>query len=140
TGARLRHIQRLLPAVLIMLFTAGCDRLAKNIAQESLMFSPPVSLINDVVRFEYAENTGAFLSLGADMPDAARFIVLGVLVGVLRAVMSGYMLRTRSLRTAELISLALIAGGGIGNLIDRLVAGYVVDFVSIGFNGLRTGI
>lgn len=132
--------RRLLIAALIVVSTVGCDRVAKQIAQESLMFSPPVSLMNDLVRFEYAENTGAFLSLGADMHEDVRFIVLGVLVSVFLVALLVYMLRTRSLRGAELIALALIAGGGVGNLVDRMTMGYVVDFVSIGIDGLRTGI
>ena len=140
TGSWLTGPRRVLFALFILLATVGCDRAAKHIAQDKLMMSPPISLLGDFVRFEYAENTGAFLSLGSGLPDGMRFMLLGVLVGIVLVVMIVYMLRTRSLHVTELLALALIAGGGVGNLIDRLTAGYVIDFVSMGFESLRTGI
>ncbi len=132
--------RRIVVALLILLATVGCDRAAKYIAQDTLMLSPPISLLGDVVRFEYAENTGAFLSLGSDLPDTVRFAVLGVAVGLVLVGIIVYIFRTRTLHITELWALSLIAGGGAGNLIDRLTTGYVVDFVSMGFSGLRTGI
>src|ERR1700754_2551432 len=74
--------RRILLALLILFTTIGCDRAAKHIAQDNLMMSPPISLMGDFVRFQYAENTGAFLSIGAGLPDTVRFVLLGVIVGI----------------------------------------------------------
>lgn len=132
--------RRILIALSIVATVLGLDRVTKVVAQNTLMMSPPLSYWGDIVRFEYAENTGAFLSLGAGLPDTVRFSLLGVGVAVVLLLILLYIFRTRTLGLGELVGLSLIAGGGIGNLIDRLSSGYVVDFVSMGLGGVRTGI
>lgn len=132
--------RKLMFAALILFVTVGLDRITKIVAQRTLRFSMPTSYLNDFIRFEYAENTGAFLSLGSSLSETARFIIFGVGVGFLLVGMLIYIVRTRSLRLPEVAALSLIAAGGVGNLYDRLTTGYVVDFVSMGFTSLRTGI
>lgn len=116
------------------------DRASKAIAQHLLELAPPVSLFGDAVRFEYAENTGAFLSLGSTLPETARFIIFGVIVAVFLLAMVVYLVRSRTLSLLETVALSLVVSGGVGNLFDRLTAGYVIDFVSMGIGSLRTGI
>ena len=121
--------------------TAGCDQAAKSAARSRLAGGPPVALWGGAVRFEYAENRGAFLSLGESLPHGVRFAVFVLLVGAALAAALAFALRSRSLPAPELAALALMAGGGLGNLIDRVArAGSVVDFVSVGWGPLRTGI
>src|SRR5205807_10625799 len=47
----------------VLLCSVGCDQMAKRLARAALAASPPVSLLNDFVRLELAQNRGAFLSL-----------------------------------------------------------------------------
>jgi signal peptidase II len=125
---------------LVMLSCIGCDQAAKALARDGLA-GRTISFLGDAVRLEYAENTGAFLSLGASLPGRARsllfvggtgLIVLGLLVALARY-------RQGSMMGA--LGLALLAGGAVGNLIDRVVyGGAVVDFVSLGLGPFRTGI
>ncbi len=126
---------------LVMLTCVGCDQAAKAVARDSLV-GRTISLLGGAVRFEYAENTGAFLSLGSSLPSGMRsllfvggtgVIVLGLLVAMARG--------SQGASPSGSLGLALLAGGAVGNLIDRLAYdGAVVDFVSIGLGGLRTGI
>jgi signal peptidase II len=125
----------------VLLCLVGCDQVAKTLARASLAASPPVSLLDDCVRFELAQNRGAFLSLGEGLPGAARYLLFVVLVGGALAVTLVFTLRLRGASPVQLVALSLLTGGGLGNLIDRLVHdGAVVDFVSIGVGPLRTGI
>ena len=126
---------------LVMLTCVGCDQAAKAVARDSLA-GRTISLLGGAVRFEYAENTGAFLSLGASLPSGMRsllfvggtgVIVLGLLVAMARG--------SQGASPSGSLGLAFLAGGAVGNLIDRLAYdGAVVDFVSVGLGGLRTGI
>lgn len=126
---------------LILLFCVGCDQAVKAIARDTLALGDPVSLFYGFVRFEYVENPGAFLSLGAELPAQARFLFGVVFVGLALLVTLVFLLRSRDLPAAQKLGLALLVGGGAGNLIDRLVNdGAVVDFVSLGIGSLRTGI
>ncbi len=137
----MKRMWRLGLAILILLSCAGCDRVTKNIAKESLASSPPISLLNDFVRFEYVENTGVLLGLGSNLPGESRFLLFVVLSGVGLLLILGYIVRADRLDSILLIGLSLLAGGGAGNLIDRISNdGTVTDFVRLGIGVLRTGI
>ena len=100
-----------------------------------------VSLAGGVIRLELAHNPGAMLSLGADLPDALRIPVLLVLVPLALLLAAFRIVRSPSSRTLSFLALALLAGGGLSNWLDRLVHdGIVIDFVSLGIGEIRTGI
>jgi signal peptidase II len=125
----------------VLLWSVGCDQVAKTLARASLAASPPVSLLDDCIRFELAQNRGAFLSLGEGLPGLARYLLFVVVVGGALALTLVFTLRLRGANPVQLVALSLLTGGGIGNLIDRLIHdGAVVDFVSVGIGPLRTGI
>src|SRR3954468_23212481 len=58
--------------------TISCDRITKHVASSTLAGTPGRSFLADTIRFEYAENPGAFLSLGADWPGWVRTAVFGI--------------------------------------------------------------
>ncbi len=135
---RRRH---LLAFVLVLVACVSCDQASKRVATSLLAGSPPVSLVGDAVRFELASNQGAFLSLGDSLPEGARTLVFLVLVPALLALLCAYFLRAPHTTRAAFIAVGLIAGGGLGNWIDRLLQdGAVTDFVSLGLGRLRTGV
>jgi signal peptidase II len=93
------------------------------------------------VRLRYSENHGAFLSAGAGLGESARFAIFTVGVALILTVLSIYVLTARHLSFWPAISMSLVVGGGLGNLIDRVArAGAVVDFLNVGVGPLRTGI
>ena len=57
--------------------TIGCDRVTKHVAATRLSEGPSRSFLADTFRLEYAENSGGFLSLGADWPRPVRAAVFG---------------------------------------------------------------
>jgi len=137
---RLSRAAQLSVLLLLLATSFGCDQAAKLVAQATLSDSAPISYLNGLVRFEYAENSGAFLSLGSALPSSARFILLEVLVGALLVLGVGITVFSQRLSLRQKAVLALAVGGGLGNLIDRVSHGAVVDFVSLGVGPLRTGI
>ncbi len=101
---------------------------------------PPISLLADTLRLQYAENFGAFGSLGAGLSETQRFWLFTVVNGTLLAGVCGFLITHRNIEGQLFISLALILAGGIGNAIDRMTKGYVVDFLNVGIGWLRTHI
>jgi signal peptidase II len=131
---------RILLVLGVALGSIGCDQATKAIATASLRGRPAELLLGGAVRLQYAENRGAFLSLGAQLPESARFWLLTVGVGLLLVALGAAALR-RGLSATEAVALALFAGGGLSNWVDRLRSGgSVVDFLNIGIGSLRTGI
>jgi len=119
--------------------TIACDRATKHIAATMLAGTPNRSFLGDTVRLEYAENAGAFLSLGADWPFWLRTTLFGVGNAVLLLAVTVIAMRRRWSRPA-LVGLALCVAGGASNLLDRVAFGSVVDFVNLGVGSVRTGI
>ena len=127
------------PAVLLA--CVGCDQASKHVASLLLPGSSPVALLGGAVRLELVANPGAFLSLGAGVPELARRVVLVGLVPFLLALVCGIASRSARRSRCALVALGLIAGGGLGNWLDRVLHdGAVRDFVSVGLGPLRTGI
>lgn len=132
---------RLVLAGILILATLACDRYTKALAVEKLRFSFPVSLFGGLVRLEYAENTGGFLSLGASLPPVAHFTIFILAVAVFLTVVGMILVRSARLGALEVVGLSLVGAGGLGNLWDRLFHdGTVVDFLLVGYRGVQTGI
>jgi len=116
----------------------GCDQAAKTIAEASLRGVQAMTLLGGILHFTYAENHGAFLSLGAGLEPTLRFwlfIVLGV-----AALAASLALALRKRGWLHLLAAALVIGGGCGNLIDRVSLGFVRDFAQIRLWQIHTGI
>jgi signal peptidase II len=131
-----------LPALLgILLVCVGCDQVTKQVARAHLPDAGRQSFLGDTVRLEYAENPGAFLSLGSDWPEVFRVWLLPVITAGMLAGLCTFLLVRSRLPRAEFLGLSLILGGGAGNLIDRLLRdGHVTDFLNLGVGSVRTGI
>ena len=102
-----------------------------------------ISLLGDTLRLEYVENPGAFLGLGGTLPGEARHALFVVAVGLAVALLVVFALARAAGRASvpHVVALALVCGGAVGNLIDRIVRdGRVVDFLNVGVGPLRSGI
>lgn len=125
----------------ILVFCVGCDQATKVVAKDRLPTNETLSFAGDTFRLHYAENTGAFLSLGALLPEQVRFWLFTILAGLLLVGILIYALLDNKLSTGSIVAYGLIVGGGVGNLIDRILRdGAVVDFLNVGIGSLRTGV
>jgi len=119
----------------------GCDHASKQLAVSLLADSAGLELAGGLLRFQLAFNPGAFLSLGAGLSETLRSIFFVGLAPLLVTIVCLYFARSARASRSQLVALAVLAGGGLGNWLDRLLhEGAVTDFVSIGIGGLRTGI
>jgi len=126
----------------ILLFVCvGCDQSTKYAAKHFLEGQQTLSYMGDIFRLSYTENSGAFLSLGADLPENIRQIIFVVLVSIFLIGFLLFVIRKKGFNSLAVSSGALIIGGGLSNLIDRIInQGAVIDFMNIGIGSLRTGI
>ena len=132
---------RLAVALALVLATLGCDHATKRAAAAALKGEPARSFLGGTVRLQYAENAGAFLGLGAGLPEPARLAVFTLGNAALLLALAALLWRTARLGRRELLALGLLLAGGLSNLVDRLSGGgVVVDFLNLGVGGLRTGV
>ncbi len=118
----------------LSLAVMGLDQLSKYFIVENLDLFDRIQLLFwlDISRLH---NTGAAFSFLSDAGGWQRwlFIVLGI--GVSIAIVFWLRRVPRRGHTWLAIALALIVGGALGNVIDRAIYGYVVDFISVHYGG-----
>ncbi len=132
----------ILPILLVSVLLIGCDRLTKNLARTHLKGQAPKEYLQQKVQLLYVENTGAFLSLGADWSDTSSFWLLTILPFGVMIGFAWYILRNKNSMTAvQLFAWLLVFSGGLGNLIDRLLYDrHVADFMYLEWGSLHTGV
>lgn len=135
-----QKIRRFVLVSSLLFLTVGCDQVTKVVARESLKNLRSFSFFKNTLVFQQAENTGAFLSLGATMPQSLRFWIFTIAVGFFLIGTIVLLYRKNNMDSGKTFALTLLAGGGIGNLIDRLFRGSVTDFIYFGWGPVRTGI
>ena len=118
------HKKKHLWCAVMMLLIIAFDQVTKILATEYLKGKEPVSFIKGVVRFNYAENTGMAFSLFS----GARWVFVALTLVACAAAL-WYIFLNRCKPLWLYWSIAVVASGGIGNLIDRAFYGYVVDFI-----------
>jgi signal peptidase II len=121
----------------------GLDQATKRLAKQHLMYNPPRSYFHNTFILEYAENTGAALSFGDNLPQATSFWLLAILPLVVMVALFIYIIKEiNNFTLFKIFGLTLIVAGGLGNIIDRIIYDrHVTDFMNLGIGDhLRTGI
>jgi len=132
---------RPLLAFALILANIGCDQYTKFLAKREIRGRGVISVIGDFFVLSYAENDGAFMSAFSGFDGSLKTALLVALPLVLIGAMAVYLIANKTLSGGKLTALCFIAGGGAGNLMDRLLYGNrVTDFMNIGIGGLRSGI
>jgi len=142
----LKRSKRITVSIIILVALIGLDHLTKWAAIHYLK-GPGIAyrFLGDIFRLQYAENTGAFLSLGAGLPDGLRAAVMTGLNALILGGLLCYLFLGKKVGGLSSCAFSLVAAGGIGNLLDRIFRdGRVVDFMNMGLTSgqfsLRTGI
>jgi signal peptidase II len=115
----------------LALAVVAADQAAKAVVTGSLAPGQSVDIIGDLLRIVFGQNSGALFGLFRD--NAAMF-------GVVSIVVIGLIVAYHARSAASLyltVTLGLLLGGAVGNMIDRLLRGYVVDFVDVGIGPTR---
>ena len=110
--------------IILLVLIIFADQLSKWLVVALLQGKESVYVIPGVLRFTYVENDGAAFG----MLDDHRWVFL-VLSTVMIIALIFYIVKYKPSSKWVMTSLILIVGGGIGNMIDRLLLGYVIDFI-----------
>lgn len=116
--------------VALVLCVVGCDGATKRVARDRLEGKAPVELVSGVLDLRYVENRGAAFNAERVLPQRwGRHVI--VLVRLLLVPLLVFVwIRRRPGWWGE-VGFALLVGGALGNLVDTVVRGFVVDFVHL---------
>lgn len=118
---RTQHSKLIITAVLALVL----DQLTKAWVVANVASHPPISIIPGFARLRYTENTGAAFGFFQGWTGALSVVAIAIIIAI---VLSASKVGTSAF---GMVALGLVTGGALGNLVDRLRLGYVVDFVDV---------
>ncbi len=104
------------------------DQITKLWAIKVLKNGGSIKITGDFLRFTYAENKGAAFSI---LQNQRVFFIIVTIIMLI--VLAYIYFKTKNISNMSKLSIAMIAGGAIGNFIDRVRFSYVVDFIDVRF-------
>ncbi len=115
-----------LAAVITLFLAIILDVVTKKIVVANMDLFEEIPVLNGVFHWKYIQNKGAAFGMLADRREV--FLIISAVAIIAMAV---YLILTRSDRVWWMIGIGMLVGGGIGNMIDRILLGYVVDFMYV---------
>jgi signal peptidase II len=113
---------------LVAAVVVALDRWTKRWADAELAFRPPLRIVGDYIRLNYARNSGVAFGIGHGTGFPYYVFSLVAIAGILWMFLTGRVGPGRGRR----FTLGLVLGGAVGNLVDRVTSGEVVDFIEVG--------
>lgn len=124
-------MKRNLPYLLLILAVVLLDQATKALVVRSLALHEYVPLVDGLLSLSHVRNRGAAFGILSDWDVPYRSVLLAALSLCAFVAITFYFLRLPATARLPRLALALVLGGAVGNLIDRVRLGYVVDFVHL---------
>lgn len=120
--------EKMIFCIIVIILSIAMDQISKYLAAAYLPALGTLPIIEDIFHFTYVENRGAAFGMLAN--HRWIFMILSVVgIGAMIVWLAWEKPKSYWTRTA----IALVVGGGIGNMIDRVLLGYVIDFIDCRF-------
>ncbi|MFC3196049.1 signal peptidase II [Parapedobacter deserti] len=130
---------RLVVGVLLIAANVSCDQITKAIVRKDINPYEQITVIDNHITLTKVENTGAFLSLGQSWWPPLKTALL-IVLPIFALAFACYAMVERSRGPWFAVGLGFAIGGGIGNMIDRIIRGSVTDFLHLKAGMFQTGI
>jgi signal peptidase II len=111
------------------------DQWSKGLVTRTMEVHQSKTVVPDLFDLTYVRNTGAAFGLFASVDSSLKAILLNSIAVIVFLIVSAYALRSSHKSIRLQVGLALILGGAVGNLLDRVRFGYVVDFLDFAISG-----
>jgi signal peptidase II len=126
------RVLRISEVVALPLAVLVADQLTKWWVQAELTLNEPVRILGDNVRLLYIHNEGAAFGISVGEHSPTLFLILASAASILVLYL---LFVTPGAQRLQRFALSLILGGAVGNIIDRVRLGQVVDFIQVGVTG-----
>jgi signal peptidase II len=121
--------QERLPYLVLVVLILILDRSTKSWIQNQFNLNESVSVIDGFFNITYVRNTGVAFGIFSSISSPVKSLLLSIFTAIAALAVIGYSLRSPVGNRLLQAALALVLGGALGNLYDRIAYGYVVDFL-----------
>jgi len=116
--------------IIISIVVFLIDLISKFIVSNTLEVNESISVIDKFFNITYTHNYGAAWSI-----FEGNTYLITIISFVIIAILIVYIIKSKVIRKIDIIGYSLVIGGGLGNLFDRIVYGYVIDFLDFNIFG-----
>lgn len=110
--------------IILSLIVLSIDQVSKILIANTMDINSSIEVIKNFFYLTYTHNTGAAFSI-----LTGKRLLLILIAIVILIILFNYIKKNKTNNKLEILAFSLIIGGSIGNLIDRIIRGYVVDFL-----------
>lgn len=121
---------------LIIIIVVAIDQMTKLYIHDSFIYGESRTIIPGFFNLTYVRNTGAAFGIFRDSNEVFRHIFFLAIPPIAVLIILGYLKSTPDWDRIQIWSLSAIAGGAIGNYVDRIKYGFVVDFLDFHYKSL----
>jgi len=121
----------------VSMLVVALDQLTKFLVSESLQLNQSMTLWPNFFYFTYTQNRGTAFGFMSDMDLDVRILIFIAIVIAAAFIFYSYQRVIHEENWVSQVALGLVWGGALGNLVDRLVYGKVIDFIDIRYDDAR---
>jgi signal peptidase II len=137
---KVNRIAKIIIGLVLVISNVSCDQITKNSVRKNIDSSERIEVVNDNFILTKVENTGVALGFGADFHPNVKLIIFQLLPIVVLLYMFFYLMKKEEISAFNFIAITFIIGGGIGNIMDRMLFNSVTDFMYLEIGPFHTGI
>jgi signal peptidase II len=129
---RVKNLSRLMSVAIAVVVFVG-DQATKAMVESSIPEHAVIPIIPHFFNLTHVKNAGAAFGIFSDAPSPWKTAILILISAALLATVIAFAWRDHRLRWESVVGLALVLGGALSNLVDRIRLGRVVDFLDFYF-------
>ncbi|GLB53021.1 lipoprotein signal peptidase [Neptunitalea chrysea] len=130
---------KIILGLLLVIANVSCDQITKKHVRKNINTHEYIEVLNTNFVLTKIENTGAALSFGQHFSPTIKLIIFQLVPLIVLLGLFYYAIHKTD-TNLKFVALTFIIGGGIGNIIDRVLYSSVTDFMYIEIGSLHTGI
>lgn len=135
-----RKLTKIIIGLILIISNIGCDQITKNEVRQNINPHEKIEVLNDNFILTKVENTGAALSFGSDFHSIIKSIIFQIMPIIVLLYLFYFLYKREDISKINFVALTFFIGGGIGNIIDRVLHKSVTDFMYLELGPIHTGI
>lgn len=137
---RAKRLTKLIIGLLLIISNISCDQITKKEVRKNIASHERIEVVNDNFILTKVENTGAALGFGSDFHPIIKLFIFQLLPVFVLIFLFYYLYKREDISKLNFVAATFFIGGGIGNIIDRVLHNSVTDFMYIELGPFHTGI
>jgi signal peptidase II len=129
------NLRSRIPYIVLVVLVLLSDRFSKSVIVSRFDLGQPVSVIDGLFNITYVQNTGVAFGMFSSLSSPIKVLLLCLVAAIAAVAVIVYSLRNDPGNKLLQGSLALVLAGALGNLYDRTLYGYVIDFLEVHARG-----